>query len=311
MGLILPEWFPFGQVRASASARAAALASGNLEDLPSPDGAPTFVAGGRMTKGALPITTELFDGAVYSSRGRGYASYNEDAAGLFKDRDGRLYALVLDQAGGLGGNVRGQASETAAKAIYGALRSIAEKPSRKRPQVEWTLLEGFLSAHEALVARQQGEVSTAVAAVIDPATAYLMNSGDSGAMHFDEHGKVKLRTVMHEAPPPNEGCLIHALGLQPEGPAPDAYALDLEVGDWIVLASDGLLDAMLPDAMFAEAFTTAESAEDAVNNLVGNALRRMSTLRAKPDNITVIAIRALKKKSARKKSAKKKLDAVG
>ncbi len=286
------------------------MASSVLEELPAPDGVATFVAGGRMTKGALPVATPSFDAAVYCSRGRGYASYNEDAAGLFKDREGRLYAFVLDQAGGLGGQVRGQASELAAKEIYSALRSIAERQANKRSVIEGFLLEGFLSAHDALVSRKQGEVSTAVAAVIEPENAIVLNSGDSGALVFDKTGRLKRRTEMHEAPPPNEGCLLHALGLQPEGPEPDPYSIELEAGDWLILASDGLLDAMLPDAVFSEAFATTTSAEEAVNQIVSTALRRMSTLRAKPDNISVVGIHALPKKT-RRKSAKRKLDTVG
>ena len=89
-------------LRAPADEREAALNSAPIEQLDGLKSAPTMVAGGRQTRGALPVINDAYDGAVYSSRGRGYASYNEDAAGLFKDTRGHFYALALDQAGGLG-----------------------------------------------------------------------------------------------------------------------------------------------------------------------------------------------------------------
>ena len=277
-------------MRAPASARAAALATAAIEDLAADADAATMVAGGRQTKGALPIAD--IDAAVYSSRGRGYARYNEDAAGLFRDRKGRAYAFVLDQAGGLGGQVRGRASALAGKRLFDACRSFAQwDDGNAEASPSSLLLKAFERAHNDLLDRGEGEVTTAVVVVSDQDHAHLVNSGDSGAMHFDGKGQLKAMTDMQEFEPPNEGCLQHALGLEPEGHEPGVYEWTLEPGDWVLLATDGLLDAGISEEALGRMLAGAESAEVAVNQICATALRRMGTLRAKPDNLTVVALR--------------------
>jgi len=283
----LATWLPFGQIRAPAAVRAAALATPSIEMLIEPGSAPTLVAGGYETKGALPHRSAFLDAALYSSRGRGYAPYNEDAAGLFTDARGHVYAFVLDQAGGLGGHVRGAASALAAEKIWRGCRAIATGEGIAHE----LLAKAFAEAHELLVARREGEVTTAVAAVATADEIELMSSGDSAALHYDRHGALKAATALQELAPPNIGCLSHAIGLVPEGHAPDAYSWELEAGDWILLATDGLLDAGLDREVIGAQLVNAHDAEDAVNALCTRVLRRMATLRAKPDNLTVVAIR--------------------
>ncbi len=277
-----------GEVKAPEAERQAALAAGALETLSSPE-VPTFLAGGRECRGALPLVTPVLDAAVYSSRGRGYANYNEDAAALYKDQAGNLFGCVLDQAGGLGGEVRGQGSEVACRRLFEAFQQIAASGGGVDPLPE--LKRAFDEAHKALVDRAQGEVSTAVAACVRPNVAYLMNSGDSAALHFDSAGKKKQGTELHVLEGLHQGYLTHALGLAPEGPNPEDYVWTLEPGDWLVLATDGLLDAELDAATFARQLVQAKSAEHAVNRLASLVLRRMSTLRAKPDNLTLVVVR--------------------
>jgi serine/threonine protein phosphatase PrpC len=291
----LASWLPFGFVRASASARRAALESLHIEELVDPDKASTLIAGGAQVGGALPVRSTAFEGAVYSSRGRGYARYNEDAGGLFADRRGAMYALVLDQAGGLGGKVRGQASQIAAHHIFDACQRVAR--SAEAPTADAVLGElavAYDRAHRILVQRGEGEVSTAVSAVLRPGEALLLNSGDSAALCFDARGHLKNETRPHELGPPNAGCLEHALGLVPEGPNAETYRWTLAPGDWVLLASDGLLDSGLSNDELGQLITGATDAEDATNRLTTTILRRMSTFRAKPDNLTLALVRALR-----------------
>lgn len=291
---MLLSWLPLTQVRASASSRAAALSSSRIESHQSPDGAITWIAGGRQTKGALPVRSKAFDGALYSSRGRGYARYNEDAAVLFTDRQERVFAAAFDQAGGLGGRIRGAASQLAARRVFEAFQTIAQDSDGEAGFVEATVYAAFLRAHEELVARGEGEVTTGIVAVATPTLAVLVNSGDSGAMHFDAQGNIKGVTTMHEHDSPMAvGCLTHALGLQPEAAAPDPYRWELSTGDWLLLASDGLLDAGLSFEELGRMLREAESAEQAVNRTCTRVLRMMSLLRAKPDNLTVVAVRRI------------------
>lgn len=287
------SWLPLGQVRASASSRAAALQSAKIEDLESPKGAVTCIAGGKQTKGALPVKTTSFDCALYSSRGRGYARYNEDAAEVFYDSAGRVYAAVFDQAGGLGGRVRGQASEIAAFRLFSAFRKIATAGD-PNIDIPAELVDGFSAAHNALVERGEGEVTTGVALVAAPGAAIIVNSGDSAAIHFDASGKLRAMTVMHEADSPLAvGALTHAIGLTPEGPTPDVYGVELAQKDSIILCTDGLLDAGLTTEDVGTILNESESSEGAVNRLATRVLRMMTTLRAKPDNLTIVVIRSL------------------
>ena len=87
--------------------------------------------------------------------------------------------------------------------------------------------------------------------------------------------------------------LTHAVGLVPEGAAPDAYEWTYSPGDWLILCTDGLLDSGLAAEEIGSTLVNAESAEDALNTLCKKILRMMTTLRAKPDNLSVVAIHAL------------------
>ncbi len=283
-------WLTFVNVKTTASARRAALASHPIERLETPEDATLLVAGGRQTKGALPVTTPTADGAVYCSRGRGYAAYNEDGAGLFADEQGAVYASVFDQAGGLGGSVRGAASELAAKSAFRAFRDLATKTGQT--DASQRLLQGIQEAHEALLERGEGEVTTAVLAVVTPGRAVVVNSGDSAAMHFNRAGQVRAMTAKHEVLSPfGVGCLLHGVGLTPEGPAPDVYDWTLESGDWLLMGSDGLLDAGLAVEAVGAQLTRSASPENAVNGLARQILQRMTLLRAKPDNLTIVAVK--------------------
>lgn len=99
-------------------------------------------------------------------------------------------------------------------------------------------------------------------------------------------------TDKHEAQSPfGVGCLVHAVGLTPEGPASDSYEWPLNEGDWLVLGSDGLLDAGLDLRTIGETLAGAKSAEVGVNRVARTVLRRMTFLQGKPDNLTIVAVR--------------------
>ena len=286
---MLLSWLTFVNVKTTDAARRAALATGPIERLAAAEETTLWVAGGRQTRGALPVDTAAFDAAVYSSRGRGYAAYNEDGAGLYADERGAVYASAFDQAGGLGGKVRGAASGLAARVAFQAFKDIA---SGEAAIVDDRLHAAVTEAHEALVDRGEGEVTTAVLLVAREGRATIVNSGDSAAIHFDGSGQLRTMTDKHEAQSPfGVGCLVHAVGLTPEGPASDSYEWPLNEGDWLVLGSDGLLDAGLDLRTIGETLAEAKSAEVGVNRLARKVLRRMTLLQGKPDNLTIVAVR--------------------
>lgn len=256
-----------------------------------------MVVGNRQTKGALPVHSEYFEGALFTHRGRGYARYNEDGAGLFKDGQGHLYAAVFDQAGGLGGNVRGQGSAVAARVALETFQKLAtaRPPADGEPvslRVGHALVEGLATAHDTLVARHQGEVTTAVLAVAHRDTLVIASSGDSAAVHLDAGGLPLDETEKHEHPTPfGTAALTHAVGLTPEGPDPKVVCWRLELGHWLVMCSDGLLDSGLTPGAWGEMLSEARSPEAGVNAMAGRVLKRMALLQAKPDNLTIVAFR--------------------
>lgn len=278
----------FSRPKARPEAAKAAEEQATIEALESPEQA-TMVAGGRELRGALGRQTPLYEAAVYSSRGRGYASYNEDAACLFDDAQGAVYAAAFDQAGGLGGTVRGAASELAAHRFFSAFQRIAcgqlDPPAALKSAME--------SSHEALVARGEDEVTTAVALAAGPSAAFLATSGDSGALHFSAEGDlIEEATRHHRRTLSGVYGITHALGLHPEGADPEAYVWQVKPGEALLLCSDGLLDAGIPTDALGGMLLRPATAVDAVNAIVRKVLRRMIWLQAKPDNLTLVLLRA-------------------
>lgn len=294
-------WLPFGFLETSASQREKALKTPCLEEIEDFSSAMTCIADGRQSKSAMPLETQYFQGAIYSSRGRGYARYNEDAGAMFRDGQGRVYAVALDQAGGLGGRIRGRASALAAECILRGFQNLARHvPATETDELDPIdeMLGAFLAAHKLLLDRKEGEVTTAVAAYLEPKSVYLVNSGDSGAVLFDRDGQMRTRSEMHEYPPPDHACLKHAVGLEPEGCEPTPYAWELNPGDWLVMGSDGLLDSgMVESREFGEILVESANAIDAVNKVCTLILRRMGTLRAKPDNLTMLLLQVKEEKN--------------
>jgi serine/threonine protein phosphatase PrpC len=283
------SWLPFGRLRAPHKDRTSALEAPAIESVEAPEDTATFIAGGEETRGALPVLTESLEGAVFSSRGKRYLNYNEDAAFVAKTREGHLCAAVFDQAGGLGGEVRGEASQLAARAVFSAFRTLATDPTSFTPTEAMT--DAIAKAHEALLERRQAEVTTAICCWTTPDRVFLVNSGDSGALHLGGDCVVKNRTSPHSVPSMfRTGYLTHALGLEPEGTSTEAYEWDFAAGDWLVLGSDGFLDAQLSDQELGDLLEPATDAEDAVNFICGHVLRKMATMRSKPDNLSLVVL---------------------
>ncbi|MEL6189066.1 MAG: SpoIIE family protein phosphatase [Myxococcota bacterium] len=274
--------------RTSSADRARSLAVPPVEELEPVDAAATFLARGRETKGALPVVADTLEGAVYSSRGRGYATYNEDAALLLRGSEDVLWMAAFDQAGGLGGEIRGDGSGLAAERVARALRA----PQAETPLLE-RLTDALTDAHQLLLSRQEGEVTTAVVARLEgDGRIQLATSGDSGALLFGAEGELLAMNELHVAlGPENIGCLTHALGLEPEGPDILTTEWRLPAGGALLLCSDGLLDSGLDYADIGRALTARGNLVDHVNALCAKILRRMSFYRSKPDNLTVVAAR--------------------
>ena len=82
-----------------------------------------------------------------------------------------------------------------------------------------------------------------------------------------------------------------------EGPGIETYEWTAEAGDWLLLGTDGFIDAGLAVWEIGSFLAEAESAEDVVNTLCTKILKRMNWNRAKPDNLTLIAVRRIHAKN--------------
>ncbi len=278
---------------------ARAASQGPLESLDSAEEAATFVAGGLETVRPLLVGTPALEGALYSSRGRGYAPYNEDGAVLFAGSDGRLYGAVFDQAGGLGGSVRGAGSRVGAVRTTEAFVRISTG-ERSPDAISRELGDALEQTHQELLTRGEGEVTTAVVAVALPdGEVMLASSGDSAGLLFDPSGHVVAQSVLHQPKLPHlRGCLTHALGLRGPGPDVQHARWRLEPGSSLVLCTDGLLDAELELDEIGACMRAEQQLGPAVDGLVRRVLRRMRWYQGKPDNLTLLAVRRNEKSPA-------------
>lgn len=246
---------------------------------------PTFLVGRREVESARSVTTATFDAALVSNRGRNYRDFNEDAAFVLTSEDGDVYAAVFDQAGGLGGRVRGEGSAAAARAVFEAFEGLDVSGDAGA-----CLVSALERAHSRLRDRGEREVATAVVVVARGDTATVAHLGDSGAIRFDASGAVRDRTAAHRFYTlQGQSDLTHALGRADWRP-PDIARWTLTDGDWIVLGSDGLLDTLSEGEIAAE-LREAPSAQEAVDRLARRALDAMSRPKSRGDNLSIVALR--------------------
>ncbi len=249
-----------------------------------------LIAGNKETETVYKLRSPLAGAALHTHRGHNYKSWNEDGGALFADADGRLYLGVFDQAGGEGSdeNARGAASAIAARMLFDEMQLVAEEGG-DRDQAEAALIRAAKKAHKMILARGKGEVTTYIGAMIDRDEAVIVNVGDSGAMHFSAGGK-------HVASTEAQGVgrlLLEGLGMVRKREFEHmAYRWTLKPGDHLVFGSDGLLDSRLSEDKIGKLIAGCETAAEATRKLRDEVSTRMKTKKGKPDNLTVLVVRA-------------------
>jgi serine/threonine protein phosphatase PrpC len=246
-------------------------------------------AGNKETETVYDLKSPLAGAALHTSRGHNYKSWNEDGGALFADSNGRLYLGVFDQAGGEGSDeqARGAASAIAAEMLFDEMQTVAEG-NCDHEEAEAALVRAATRAHNAILERSKGEVTTFIGAMIDSRQATIVNIGDSGAMHFDKKGR-HLRSTEAQGV---GRLLLEGLGMvRKRGFTHQPYRWPVAKGDLLIFGSDGLFDSKLEPEEMGKMAARAKTAADATRKLRDVVSERMKVKKAKPDNLTVLVVR--------------------
>lgn len=154
--------------------------------------------------------------------------------------------------------------------------------------------------HYAMTDRDcHGMGTTLVGVFLDKDVATVINVGDSRAYHINpqgirrvtrDHSIVEALVARGNITPeqarvhPQKNLITRALGTSRTVES-DVYQLKLEVGDWLLLCSDGLINEMTDEEIFQTVSVESEP-ESACNNLLETALDREAS-----DNVTILAFR--------------------
>ena len=206
-------------------------------------------------------------------------------------------------ADGMGGHAAGEvASEMAVKIIaekLGSMRGLsdAEAAARMRTAIRdanQAIFERTINEHDK---RGMGTTTTVMVLFsrrfligqVGDSRAYLLRRGDllqltKDHSYVQEQVDAGLLTPEQARTHPYSNVITRCVGAN-EDVAPDIYFGNLERGDVVLLASDGLT-GMLEDQQLATIMGAEENPETCVNKMIADANRRGGL-----DNITAIVIR--------------------
>jgi serine/threonine protein phosphatase PrpC len=232
---------------------------------------------------------------------------NEDAAALLPTSP---QAGVLAVADGLGGHAGGErASRLAVEAIQQSVRDTMESADQSDTDLlRGAILNGIEAANEAVCDLGTGAATTLALVEIEGRVVRTYHVGDSAILLAGQRGKLKLQTIAHS--PIGYAVEAGLIGEEDAMRHEERHVISncigsdqmrIEIGpsvemaprDTLVLASDGLLDNLLPAEIVD--YVRTGPLDRAVANLVDEALRRMASADgkapSKPDDLTVIAYR--------------------
>lgn len=260
-----------------------------IEEILQADSSFGMFAGNRETDTVYNLKSPIAGAALHTNRGHNYKSWNEDSGALFADNHGRIYLGVFDQAGGEGSDekARGAASAIAAQMMFEEMQKVAEAHGDDEA-AEAGLVRAAQRAHEAILARGKGEVTTFVGAMIERHSVVIVNIGDSGAQHYARDGH-------HLASTEAQGVgrlLLEGLGMmRKENFNHVTYRWEVSAGDFLVFGTDGLFDSKLKPEEIGALIAKAGNAADATRRLRDEVSERMKSKKGKPDNLTVLVVR--------------------
>jgi serine/threonine protein phosphatase PrpC len=220
--------------------------------------------------------------------------HNEDSYGIGAgDQIERLGALLV-VCDGMGGHAAGEvASRVAVETI------VADYYADSGEERPLALEQAFDHANEQIYTSGHGSMgTTGVAALLHHDALHVANVGDSRA-YLIRDGEIRQVTRDHSfvsdqvaaglitseqaRSSPHRNVITRALGYQPEVSI-DLFRLPLQVGDLILLCSDGL-HGLVSDVEIGEIASTY-APDEAVDRLID-----LANERGGPDNITVVIAR--------------------
>jgi protein phosphatase len=220
--------------------------------------------------------------------------HNEDSYGVGEGEPAERLGELLVVCDGMGGHAAGEvASRVAVDAILSVYYADG---SEERPLA---LEHAFDSANEQIYSTGHGSMgTTGVAALLHHDALHIANVGDSRA-YLIRDGNIRqvtrdhsfvsdqvaagLITAEQARSSPHRNVITRALGYQSEVSV-DMFRLPVQIGDIVVLCSDGL-HGLVADDEIAE-IIAGHGADTAVEHLVD-----LANERGGPDNITVAIAR--------------------
>lgn len=260
-----------------------------IESILKADPSRGLVAGNQETTAVFTVHSPIAEAALHTNRGYNYKNWNEDAGALFADELGRVFFGVFDQAGGEGSDEQnlGAASSIAAHMLFEEMQGVAGRRGDSE-DAEASLIEAAERAHDAILNRHRGEVTTFVGAMIDAGQVVIVNVGDSAVMHFDEEGDYLQSTEAQGV----GRLLLEGLGMtRKEHFRHQSYRWPLDDGHYLVAGSDGLFDSRLSEEELGQILVGAGSAELATRRIRDVVIERMKARECKPDNLTIVVVR--------------------
>jgi len=253
-----------------------------------PDCVDTQVAGGRVI--------------AYTCRDPDKETENEDTVAVLPYGPAAAVLVVADGAGGLPAGKR--ASLTAVNTLASSLQAAMDQTTLLRTAI----LNGIEAANLAVLGLANGAATTLTVITLEGRLARSYQIGDSEAIVIGQRGRVKLQTTAHsptgfaveagflderEALHHEERHLVSNFIGTTDMRIDVGAAVELDVLDTVLLASDGLMDNVHV-AEIIEIVRKGPMAE-AVRTLVGVASERMKKARdgqpSKPDDLSLILFR--------------------
>ena len=244
---------------------------------------------------------------AYSCRSPCKQTENEDTAAILPYGPAAAILVVADGAGGLPAGKR--ASMTAVSTLAKSLQQAMDNTMLLRTAI----LNGIEAANDAVLRLANGSATTMTVITLEDRLARSYQIGDSEAIVIGQRGLVKLQTTAHSP----TGFAVEA-GFLDERDAlhhEDRHlvsnfigtadmridvgaAVDLDIKDTILVASDGLMDNVHVDEIVE--IVRKGPLSGALHAVVDLAHRRMRETRkgqpSKPDDLSVILFRKPKRK---------------